>query len=128
MWYRTWCRIFLNVHEGPQGFRQEGNTTVLEPGMIITNEPGIYKEGKYGIRTENTLLVVKDIVSEESGEFYSFKTISYCPIDLDGVEVRLLTNKERNWLNEYHSIVFEKLSPYLNESEKEFLKHETRAI
>lgn len=120
--------FFLNVHEGPQGFRQEGNTTVLEPGMIITNEPGIYKEGKYGIRTENTLLVVKDIVSEESGEFYSFKTISYCPIDLDGVEVRLLTNKERNWLNEYHSIVFEKLSPYLNESEKEFLKHETRAI
>ncbi|ATD53830.1 aminopeptidase P family protein [Clostridium chauvoei] len=120
--------FFLNVHEGPQGFRQEGNTTVLEPGMIITNEPGIYKEGKHGIRTENTLLVVKDMISEDSGEFYSFKTISYCPIDLDGVEVSLLTKQEKDWLNEYHNIVFKKLSPYLNESEKSFLEHETRSI
>lgn len=119
---------FLNVHEGPQGIRPEGNLTVLKPGMIITNEPGVYKEGKHGIRIENTLLVVKDINSEEFGEFYKFKTISYCPIDLNGVVVEMLTNEERDWLNNYHKIVFEKLSPYLNDEEIEFLKVQTREI
>lgn len=119
---------FLNVHEGPQGIRPEGNSTVLKPGMIITNEPGVYKEGKHGIRIENTLLVVKDINSEEFGEFYKFKTISYCPIDLNGVVIEMLTNEERDWLNNYHKIVFEKLSPYLNDEEIEFLKVQTREI
>lgn len=118
----------LNVHEGPQGIRPEGNSTVLKPGMIITNEPGVYKEGKHGIRIENTLLVVKDINSEEFGEFYKFKTISYCPIDLNGVVIEMLTNEERDWLNNYHKIVFEKLSPYLNDEEIEFLKVQTREI
>lgn len=78
--------FFLSVHEGPQGIRPYGNTVTLEPGMIITNEPGVYKEGKYGIRIENTLLVVKDRETE-SGEFYKFDTISYCPIDLNAVVV-----------------------------------------
>lgn len=119
---------FLNVHEGPQGIRPEGNSTVLKPGMIITNEPGVYKEGKHGIRIENTLLVVKEINSEEFGEFYKFKTISYCPIDLNGVVIEMLTNEERDWLNNYHKIVFEKLSPYLNDEEIEFLKVQTREI
>ena len=119
---------FLNVHEGPQGFRQEGNTTVLKPGMIITNEPGIYKEGKHGIRIENTLLVVKDIVSEEFGEFYKFQTISYCPIDLNGIVVGMLTIEEREWLNKYHETVFNKLSPFLNKDEVGFLKEQTRTI
>lgn len=96
--------------------------------MIITNEPGVYKEGKHGIRIENTLLVVKDINSEEFGEFYKFKTISYCPIDLNGVVIEMLTNEERDWLNNYHKIVFEKLSPYLNDEEIEFLKVQTREI
>ncbi len=100
----------------------------LEPGMIITNEPGVYKEGKHGIRTENTLLVEKDFVSEEFGEFYKFRTISYCPIDLEGVNVEMLSPEEKDWLNDYHSMVYEKLSPYLNEEEKEFLKYETRRI
>lgn len=120
--------FFLNVHEGPQGIRLEGNTTVLEPGMIITNEPGVYKEGKHGIRTENTLLVVKDIISEEFGEFYKFETISYCPIDLNGIDANMLTSEEKEWLNNYHNTVFEKLSPYLNEEEVKFLKEETREI
>lgn len=120
--------FFLNVHEGPQGIRPEGNSVALEPGMIITNEPGVYKEGKHGIRTENTLLVEKDFVSEEFGEFYKFRTISYCPIDLEGVNVEMLSPEEKNWLNDYHSMVYEKLSPYLNEEEKEFLKYETRII
>ncbi len=120
--------FFLNVHEGPQGIRPEGNSVVLEPGMILTNEPGVYKEGKHGIRTENTLIVEKDLVSEEFGEFYKFRTISYCPIDLEGVNVEMLSPEEKDWLNNYHNMVFEKLSPYLNEEEKEFLKHETREI
>ena len=120
--------FFLNVHEGPQGIRPEGNSVALEPGMIITNEPGVYKEGKHGIRTENTLLVEKDFVSEEFGEFYKFRTISYCPIDLEGVNVEMLSTEEKDWLNDYHSMVYEKLSPYLNEEEKEFLKYETRRI
>lgn len=120
--------FFLNVHEGPQGIRPEGNSVALEPGMIITNEPGVYKEGKHGIRTENTLLVEKDFVSEEFGEFYKFRTISYCPIDLEGVNVEMLSPEEKDWLNDYHSMVYEKLSPYLNEEEKEFLKAETRRI
>lgn len=120
--------FFLNVHEGPQGIRPEGNSVVLEPGMILTNEPGVYKEGKHGIRTENTLIVEKDVVSEEFGEFYKFRTISYCPIDLDGVNVEMLSPEEKDWLNNYHSMVFKKLSPYLNEEEKEFLKNQTRAV
>ena len=120
--------FFLNVHEGPQGIRPAGNSVVLEPGMILTNEPGVYKEGKHGIRTENTLIVEKDVVSEEFGEFYKFRTISYCPIDLEGVNVEMLSSEEKDWLNNYHKMVFEKLSPYLNEEEKEFLKHETRNI
>ncbi|MBE6053431.1 MAG: aminopeptidase P family protein [Clostridium sartagoforme] len=120
--------FFLNVHEGPQGIRPIGNSVVLEPGMILTNEPGVYKEGRYGIRTENTLIVEKDIVSEEFGEFYKFRTISYCPIDLDGINVEMLSVQEKDWLNEYHKVVFEKLSPYLSEEEKEFLKNETREI
>ncbi len=120
--------FFLNVHEGPQGIRPEGNSVALEPGMIITNEPGVYKEGKHGIRTENTLLVEKDFVSEEFGEFYKFRTISYCPIDLEGVNVEMLSPEEKDWLNDYHSMVYEKLSPYLNDEEKEFLKYETRRI
>lgn len=119
---------FLNVHEGPQGIRPEGNTTALEKGMIITNEPGVYKEGKHGIRIENTLLVVEDMKSEEFGEFYKFNTISYCPIDLNGVDIYMLTNEEKEWLNNYHKIVFEKLSPYLSEEEVKFLEGETREI
>ena len=120
--------FFLNVHEGPQGIRPEGNSVVLEPGMILTNEPGVYKKDKYGIRTENTLIVEKDFISEEFGEFYKFRTISYCPIDIRGIDVNLLDNEERKWINDYHKLVFDKLSPYLNEEEKEFLKEETRTI
>ena len=119
--------FFLNVHEGPQGLRQSGNKVPLELGMVITNEPGVYKEGKHGIRIENTLLVVKDELNE-NGQFYRFNTISYCPIDLNGVNVKMLNKEERLWLNRYHRNVYERLSPYLNKEEKEFLKYETREI
>ncbi|MEN8075900.1 aminopeptidase P family protein [Clostridioides difficile] len=119
--------FFLNVHEGPQGIRPNGNTVALEPGMLLTNEPGVYKEGKFGIRIENVMVVVKDEVNE-CGEFYKFETISYCPIDLNGVKVELLNKDEKNWLNNYHKTVYNKLSPFLNEEEKELLKEETREI
>ena len=120
--------FFLNVHEGPQGFRPEGNYTPLEIGMLITNEPGVYKEGKHGIRTENTIIVEPYTKDEANGEFYKFRTVSYCPIDLEGINVDMLTKEEKEWLNNYHEMVFEKLEEYLNEEEKEFLRNETRAI
>ncbi|HHD2753947.1 TPA: aminopeptidase P family protein [Clostridium perfringens] len=120
--------FFLNVHEGPQSISPVPNKVALEPGMILTNEPGVYREGKYGIRTENTMVVVKDTYSEEFGEFYKFDTISLCPIDLAGLDISLLNEDEKVWLNNYHKKVYELLSPYLDEEEKEFLKNETRAI
>ena len=119
--------FFLNVHEGPQGIRPNGNTVPLELGMMLTNEPGVYKEGKFGIRTENVMVVVKDEIND-CGEFYKFDTISYCPIDLNGVKVELLNDDEKEWLNNYHKKVYDKLSPYLNKEEKELLKIETREI
>lgn len=120
--------FFLNVHEGPQSISPVPNKVALEPGMIITNEPGVYREGKHGIRTENTMVVVKDTSSEEFGEFYKFETISLCPIDLAGLDIRLLNEEEKAWLNNYHKKVYDLLSPYLDEEEKEFLKNETREI
>lgn len=120
--------FFLNVHEGPQSISPVPNKVALEPGMILTNEPGVYREGKYGIRTENTMVVVRDTYSEEFGEFYKFDTISLCPIDLAGLDISLLNEDEKAWLNNYHKKVYELLSPYLDEEEKEFLKNETRTI
>lgn len=119
--------FLLNVHEGPQNFSQVPNSTKLEKGMIITNEPGIYKEGKHGIRTENEMLVVED-EKTEFGQFMKFESVTYCPIDLDGIKVELLTEKEKNWLNKYHTNVYETLSPYLNTDEKQWLKNSTREI
>lgn len=119
--------FLLNVHEGPQRISQDYNDTKLEKGMIITNEPGIYKEGKYGIRTENVLVVVED-EETEFGQFMRFEVISYCPIDLDGIDVGMLNNKEKAWFNEYHKKVYKLLSAYLNEEERQWLKIKTREI
>lgn len=119
--------FLLNVHEGPHSISNKHNKVSLEKGMIVTIEPGVYKEGKHGIRIENVAVVEKDI-NTDSGQFMKFEVLSYCPIDLDGVDVELLTEEERKWLNEYHKEVYEKLSPYLNEEEKEWLKEQTRSI
>lgn len=119
---------FLNVHEGPQGFRQKGNSVVLEPGMIITDEPGVYKEGKHGIRTENALIVEKAFDNDEMGEFYKFRTIAYVPIDLDGILIEMLSKDEKQWLNNYHSMVYDKLGKYLDEEERQFLRKITLEI
>ena len=117
----------LNVHEGPHGIRFQYNPQRLEVGMIVTNEPGAYIEGSHGIRIENELLV-KEFCETEHGKFLNFETITYAPIDLDGIVKTLLTKEEKEQLNEYHSEVYKKLSPYLNKKEKEFLKEYTKNI
>lgn len=119
--------FLLSVHEGPHSISSRPNTVTLEEGMIVTVEPGVYKEGKHGIRIENVAVIEKDI-NTDSGQFMKFEVLSYCPIDLDGIDVELLTEEERKWLNKYHKQVYEELSPYLNEEEKEWLKEQTRSI
>ncbi|MFJ7935261.1 aminopeptidase P family protein [Sporosarcina sp. NPDC096371] len=118
--------FFLNVHEGPQGIRNN-NYVPFEKGMVITNEPGIYLEGEYGIRIENLLLVVEDETTE-FGQFMKFETTTYCPIDLAGIHTDMLTESEKQWLNDYHQEVYTKLAPHLTEEECEWLKEETREI
>ena len=108
-------------------FRSVANTVVLEKGMVVTIEPGVYKEGKHGIRLENVVVVDEDIQTD-SGQFMNFETLSFVPLDLEGVDVNLLSENERTWLNNYHKDVYNKLSPYLNEDEKSWLKEETRSI
>ncbi|NLY66751.1 MAG: aminopeptidase P family protein [Tissierellia bacterium] len=118
----------LNVHEGPHRISPIPNEVVLEKGMVVTIEPGVYKAGKYGIRIENVAVVDEDIETEYGGKFMKFDILSYVPIDLEAVDVNMLTEKERNWLNSYHKKVYEKLSPYLSEEERQWLKEETREI
>ena len=117
----------LSVHEGPNSFRWQTPNAVLKPGMVTTDEPGIYLEGKYGIRTENELLCVP-IKTNEWGTFYGFETITYVPIDIDAIKPSMLTKPEKEWLNDYHQMVFEKISPYLKDEEVEFLKEYTKKI
>ena len=121
----------LNVHEGPNSFRwqkREGvPEAVLEEGMITTDEPGVYIEGAYGIRTENELLCNKG-VKNEYGQFMEFETITYAPIDLDAIDPNLMTEEQRAVLNEYHKKVYEVLSPYMTQEENKWLKEYTRAV
>jgi Xaa-Pro aminopeptidase len=115
--------FFLNVHEGPQSISKIPNSIILEKGMVITNEPGIYKEGKHGIRTENMMLVVED-EKTEFGQFMKFEAITYCPIDLAGINKELLTESEKQWINDYHKDVYAKLAPHLDEEERTWLENE----
>ncbi len=122
----------LNVHEGPNGFRwkivpERGDSCVLEEGMVTTDEPGVYLEGKYGIRTENEL-ICKKAEKNEYGQFMEFETITYAPIDLDAILPEEMTATERNLLNQYHKMVYEKISPFLEKEEQEWLKIYTREI
>ncbi len=123
---------FLNVHEGPNAFRwrrsaEPDGDCVLEEGMITTDEPGIYLEGSYGIRTENEILCRK-AEKNEYGQFMEFEIITYAPIDLDAILPEEMTAKERGLLNEYHKMVYEKLSPCLESEEREWLRRYTREI
>lgn len=121
---------FLNVHEGPQGFsqmHQGAASTVIEPGMFITNEPGFYLEGKYGIRIENVLVCIEDR-SISSDNFLSFETVTYCPIDKNLIDIKLLTETEINWINSYHKQVYELISPLACSVVIDWLKEKTTPL
>lgn len=118
---------FLNVHEGPQSIRMNENPVTLEPGMIQSNEPGIYRAGKYGIRIEN-LILCREALETDFGKFYNFETLTLCPIDTNPVDLQLLTVDEKGWLNSYHKLVYQKLSPFMNEQLKGWLKEKTKEI
>lgn len=118
---------FLSVHEGPQSIRMNENPVVLQPGMVTSNEPGVYKAGSHGIRTENLTLVCKD-KEGMFGEYLEFETITLCPICKKGIIKEMLTAEEIEWLNNYHRTVYEKLSPNLNEEEKVWLQQATASI
>lgn len=120
----------LNVHEAPVNFRWKEGTIpapALEKNMIITDEPGIYIEGSHGIRLENMLLVCED-EKNEYGQFMHFEPLTYVPIDLDALLPERMTEEERTMLNSYHQTVYEKVSPYLNEDERNWLKQYTRLV
>ena len=118
---------FLNVHEGPQSIRMNENPIALQPGMVTSNEPGVYKAGSHGIRTENLVLTVKD-GEGMFGNYLKVETITLCPICRKGIIKELLTAEEIGWLNDYHRTVYEKLSPDLNNDEKEWLKEACKAV
>lgn len=119
--------FFLNVHEGPQNIRMDENPTVLQPGMLLSNEPGLYRTGEYGIRTENLIHVVETEKSE-FGQFLKFETLTFFPIDISLIDKGMMTENEIDWLNAYHQQVFDKLSPYLTEEEGKWLKNKTKFI
>lgn len=120
----------LNIHEGPAGFRwkyRKGETEVLQEGMVITDEPGIYIEGSHGIRLENEMLTCKGTLNEY-GQFMYFEAITLIPMDLDAINPDIMTQEDKKLLNDYHAKVYEVIAPYLNEEEQEWLKKYTRAV
>lgn len=118
---------YLSVHEGPHQIRMEWKPTPLRSGMTVTDEPGIYLAGEFGVRIENTLLV-KDYMQTEMGKFLQMESLTLCPIDTAPIDVLLLTEEEKNWLNVYHQLVFEKLSPWLDEEDKNWLQEATKSL
>jgi len=118
---------YLNVHEGPHQIRMEYRPAPIVEGMTVTDEPGIYLEGRFGVRIENTLLTVPHIETE-FGRFLRFESLTLCPIDLSPVIPDMLSPEEVAWLNDYHRMVYDKLSPLLNEEEREWLRENTREI
>ncbi len=118
---------FLNVHEGPHQIRMEYRPAPLLAGMTITDEPGIYLEGRFGVRIENTL-ITEPFLETECGKFLRMRSLTLCPIDLEPIEIELLSTEERQWLNSYHAEVYNTLAPLLTPEEQEWLKHSTREI
>lgn len=119
--------FFINCHEGPQNIRLNENPTTLVPGMVTSNEPGIYLAGKYGIRTEN-LIVVVPYETTEFGPFYQFKTLTMFPYDKALIDLSLMTPQEIEWVNDYHKQVYARISPLLNQEEKKWLEEKTSPI
>lgn len=118
---------YLNVHEGPHQIRMEWKPTPLRAGMTVTDEPGLYLAGKFGVRTENTLLI-KQYCETDFGKFLQMESLTLCPIDVTPIDADMLLPEEMEWLNGYHKIVYEKLSPFLEEDEKAWLENATRPI
>lgn len=117
----------LNVHEGPQSIRMEENPVILRAGMVMSDEPAMYRTDEYGIRTENIILIREDSETEW-GKFLSFETLTLCYIDTRLIVVPMLSTRERTWINKYHEMVYDLLSPHLNDGEKEWLKEKTKEI
>jgi Xaa-Pro aminopeptidase len=135
LWQQGWqCRHsighgvghFLNVHEGPHNFSPRC-ADGFSPGSVTTIEPGVYFEGKFGVRIENVVITTA-VESTEFGDFCALETVTFCPIDLELVDVSMLNEEERAWLNNYHQETYTKLSPRLNEEERVWLRHETRVV
>lgn len=118
---------YLNVHEGPHQVRMEYMPAPLRAGMTVTDEPGLYLAGKFGVRIENTLLI-KDYMETEFGKFLQMESLTLCPIDTAPIDVDMLLPEELNWLNSYHAEVYAKLAPYLDEEEQIWLKNATKPI
>ncbi len=122
--------FFLCVHEGPQGISPVNSAktnTPIEPGMLISNEPGLYKAGSYGIRCEN-LVLCTECTENDFGKFYQFETLSLFPFDVRLVDRSLLSEEERQWLNHYQATVWDKLSPHLTQAEKAWLEEKCRPV
>ena len=121
----------LNVHEGPHNIRWKINyehpTAVLKPGMVVTDEPGVYREGKFGVRTENELLVVPYLETAD-GTFYQFENLTFIPIDLDAIDTRYMTAEDIQMLNDYHKHVYERIAPLVDEETRTWLAGYTRAV
>jgi Xaa-Pro aminopeptidase len=119
---------YLAVHEGPQRISKAANSVALQPGMIVSNEPGYYKAGAYGIRIENLLAVREATIEDADRAYLEFETLTLAPIDLNAVEPGLLTDNERRWLNDYHQRVRETVAPKVDEATRMWLAEATRAI
>ena len=115
---------FLGVHEGPQSISKNMNNTVLEPGMILSNEPGYYKDKMFGIRIENLVLVKKSSFKD----FLEFETLSLFPYDLNLIKSEMLNNEQKKFVNSYHSKVYKSLSPFLKKNYNLWLKKKTKLI
>nr|MDA3838209.1 M24 family metallopeptidase [Candidatus Delongbacteria bacterium] len=118
---------FLNVHEGPQNFSPRPSSVSLQPGMITTNEPGIYKKDKHGIRIENMYLT-KSVKETSSGEFYGHESLTYVPFDMKPIVMSLMDKAEIEWINQYHTMVYKILEKHLTKEECTWLKKKTKKI
>ena len=118
---------YLNVHEGPHQIRMEWMPAPLRAGMTLTDEPGLYLAGKFGVRTENTVLIT-NYMETEFGKFLQIQPLTLCPIDTTPIDLSMLEAEEVKWLNDYHEMVYEKLSPLLDDEEKKWLKNATKPI
>ena len=118
---------YLNVHEGPHQIRMEWKPAPLVAGMTVTDEPGLYLAGKFGVRTENTLLIVP-FKESEFGPFLQFEPLTLCPIDTTPIDFSMMLPEETAWLNAYHQMVYDRLAPHLDEQEREWLRDATKAV